>query len=179
MSVMWRLVFFLYNLFFMALGVVMVAAAIGRHEPLDYLKIALATPQNRIVFGVVGILLLVLAAISVFSNLKREPRVKSVIVESSLSGQVSISEEAVKTIIMKAVKKVEGVKEIKPEVSSGNNGVSVYLHMMINPEYSVPEMSAKIQEMVKEYLEDIGGLQVAEIRILVDDFTPAVKPSGS
>jgi uncharacterized alkaline shock family protein YloU len=42
--------------------------------------------------------------------------------------------------------------------------------MMINPERNVPEMSHSIQSIVKEYIETIAGLQVAEIKILVDDF---------
>lgn len=179
MSALWRIVFFLYNLLLLLLGTVMVAAAMGRHEPLDYINLVLSTPENRIILGAAGILLIVLAVLCVFSSLKREPRAKSVIVENNVSGEVSITIEAVKTIIMKAVKKVEGVKEIKAVVSSGNNGLSVYLHMMINPEYSVPEMSTKIQDIVKEYLEDIGGLQVDEIKILVDDFGTAGKTAGN
>lgn len=179
MSAVWRLIFFLYNLLLLTLGTAMAVAAMGRSEPLDYIKMALSTPQNRIIVGAVGILLIALAVICVFSTLKREPGTKSMIVENNVSGQVSITVEAVKIIIMRAVKKVEGVREIKPAVSSGDNGVSVYLHMMINPEYSVPEISEKIQDTVKEYLEDVGGLQVAEIRILVDDFGPVSKPAGS
>ena len=42
--------------------------------------------------------------------------------------------------------------------------------MMINPELNVPELTAATQQKVKEYLENIGGLQIAEIKVLVDDF---------
>jgi len=89
---------------------------------------------------------------------------------------VSITVAAIKTIISRAVKKVDGVKETRSSVAQGPDGVIIYLHMMINPEISVPEMSKNVQAAVKEQLESIGGLQVSEVRVLVDDFSHANKP---
>jgi len=109
------------------------------------------------------------------SGLKYENKPDSIIVDSSLAGQVSITVPAIKVIIMKAVKKVDGVKEIKPAVSTSNDGLVVYLHTAINPDYNVPEMSKSLQQIVKEYLENIGGLQVSQVKVLVDDFSNSNK----
>ncbi|NLU47022.1 MAG: Asp23/Gls24 family envelope stress response protein, partial [Syntrophomonadaceae bacterium] len=37
-------------------------------------------------------------------------------------------------------------------------------------------MAKNVQAAVKEQLESIGGLQVSEVRVLVDDFSHANKP---
>jgi len=50
---------------------------------------------------------------------------------------------------------------------------------MINPDVSVPELSNNVQDVVRKYLEDIGGLKVAEVKVLVDDLSPSFKSSTS
>ena len=79
---------------------------------------------------------------------------------------------------MKAVKRVEGVKEIRSAVKDSPEGLIITMHMMINPEHSVPEMSKNVQTAIKESLETIGGLTVAEVRVLVDDFAVAPKSTN-
>ncbi len=171
----WRPVLLVYNLLLLSLAGVVVAAAIGRAEPLAFINQALSTPQNRVIVGIIAIAVIVIALVMLVSGLKYENKPDSIIVDSSLAGQVSITVPAIKVIIMKAVKKVDGVKEIKPAVSTSNDGLVVYLHTAINPDYNVPEMSNSLQQIVKEYLENIGGLQVSQVKVLVDDFSNSNK----
>lgn len=177
----WRLALSIYNLLLLGLAGVAVFAAAGRPEPLEYIRLGLSTPQNRVVVGTLGILLGVMALLLLFAGLKPSAGRKSdsIVINSELNGQVSITVPAIKLIIMKAVKKVEGVKDIKPAVSSSEEGLVVYLHMMINPEHNVPEMSKNLQQVVKQHLEEIGGLQVSQVKVLVDDFNVANRPAGS
>lgn len=179
MNSVWRLLLFVYNLLLIILSGMLIAAAIGRSEPMQYIEMALSTTQNRIIMGVVGVILLTLGIYVFISTIKLQPRVKSVEVDRSLAGEVSITIPAIKLIIMKAVKKVEGIKEIKPVVNSGRDGLEIYLHMMINPDVSVPELSKNVQDGVRKYLEEIGGLKVAEVKVLVDDLSPGFKTSTS
>lgn len=169
MSSLKQILFAVYNLIFIAISAMVIAATLGWEIPQNYISLALATPQNRIAVGLVATVILIGAVLILLSGLKPETAPESMVVESSLAGQVSITVAAIETIIMKAVRKVEGVKEIRPLVTGNPQGLVVCLHMRINPEFSVPEMSKNIQSVVKQHLEDIGGLQVAEIKILVDD----------
>lgn len=177
MAHIWRLVVFLYSILLLGLSGIAIIAAMGRPEPLSYLNLALSTPQNRIVLGVIAIALLVIALLSLFSSLKIQTRPSSITIQNTLVGQVSITVPALKVIIMKAIKKVEGVKEVKSSVSSDPQGLIVNLHIMIEPELSVPDTTKSIQNIVKQYIEEIGGLPVAEIKILVDDFGTTNKPA--
>lgn len=174
MSAWWRVVMILYNLVLVLLAAVGIAAALGRPEPLYYINLVLSTPENRVILGTVTVALLIAGLTALFSTLKSEdPALNSIVVDSTLSGEISITVPAVNTIIMKAVKKVQGVRDIRPTVLNGADGLVVKLHMMINPDYSVPEMCKEIQQIVKQYLEETGGLRVSEVRVLVDDFTGA------
>jgi uncharacterized alkaline shock family protein YloU len=41
---------------------------------------------------------------------------------------------------------------------------------MIKPELNVPEVTVATQKIVKEQLENMGGLQVNAVKVRVDDF---------
>lgn len=170
MARIWRLVVFLYSLLLFCLSGIAIMAAIGRPEPLAYINFALSTPSNRIIVGIAAIGLLVIAILTLISSFKFETKPISISVQKTLVGEVTITVAAIKVIILKAIKKIEGIKEVKTSVSSNAQGLIVNLHIMIDPELSVPETTKKIQDIVKQYLEEIGGLPVAEIRIMVDDF---------
>jgi len=173
---MGRLVLFIYNLVILALAGVVIAVSWGWSDPLTYLNAAASTPESRLVLGGVGIILAIIALIMLVWGLKPSKRVAdTVVVENSMAGEVSMSIAAIKAIIMKAIRQVEGIKELRPEVSNSSAGVIVKLHTMINPEHSVPEIAQSLQNVVRDNLEKVGGLQVAEIKVLVDDFNTASK----
>ncbi|MEN6461232.1 MAG: alkaline shock response membrane anchor protein AmaP [Syntrophomonas sp.] len=170
MPIVWRMALIIYNLLILLIAAGTVCMAVGISEPLSYINAVFATQENRMAAGGVAVIILIVTMIIMGMLFKRKRPAASVIVDSDLSGQVSITVPAIKVIIMKAVKRVDGIKDIRPVVTSGPDGLLIYLHMMINPERNVPEMSQSIQSIVKEYIEKIAGLQVAEIKILVDDF---------
>jgi len=174
---LWRVVLFVYNLLILGLAVVAMYLAVGNTGLIEAVEALLANPVNQIILGASAAAVIALTVLVIISLLKGESKPANIVVSSSVNGQVSITVPAIKTIISKAVKKVDGVKETRSSVSSGPDGVVIYLHMMINPEVSVPEMSKNVQAAVKEHLESIGGLQVSEVRVLVDDFGNANKPA--
>lgn len=169
MSIIWRFVLVLYNLFVLFVAGLLTAASVGRLEPLLWLDIALSTQQNRIITGLLGVALIVLALIGLFYSLKPSST-RSVTVGDGFLGEVYMSIPAIKVIIFKAVKEVDGVKDIRPTIIPSREGLLVKIHMMVNPDRSVPELTKAVQEKVQEYLEKIGGLEVAQIQVLVDDF---------
>lgn len=180
MASIWRLVIFLYSLILMVLSGITVIAAIGRPEPMEYINMALSTPQNRIIAGVVAIAVFVITLMSLLSAFKlenKQPTSSAFTIQNTLTGQISITVPAVKAIIMKAIKKVEGVKGVESSLVNGTEGLIVNLHIMISPEQSVPETTKNVQDIVKKHLEEIGGLQVAEVKIVVDDFGTSNQPA--
>ena len=179
MNILQRCLFFVYNLLMVIVSAAAAAAALGRPEPVSYINLALSTPQNRLAVGLVATIFLVLALIVLLTNFKIEAKTNSIVVDSTLAGDISITIPAIKAIIVKALRKIEGVKETTSVINNSPEGLIVYLHMMINPDYSVPEMSKSIQTVVKQYLENTGGLKVAEVKILVDDMNVSSKKAGT
>jgi uncharacterized alkaline shock family protein YloU len=175
MASLWRIVLLVYSIIILVVAGAAVVVAMGRPEPIDYINLVLANPQNRVIVGLVSIIAIIGVIMILIAGLRKEPKPDAVTVDDAALGQILITNKAIKIIIMKAVKQIEGIKEIKPVVNYGSQGLQVSLHMMINPEYSVPELSKQIQTIVKQHLKDIGGLDVSEIRIFVDDLGTANK----
>lgn len=181
MTGIWRVVLFFYSLLLVAASVSALILAIGRTEILDSISIAVSSSEARLIVAGIALLLLVLSVITLFYSIgsNSAPKSKTILVNSGVAGQVSMTIPAVKVIVMKAVKTVEGIRDIRTTISNKPEGVDVLLHTMINPEYNIPEMSEKIQTVVRQQLEDVGGLKVAGVRVLVDDFGSAAKAPGN
>lgn len=181
MTGIWRIVLFLYSLLLAATGALALVLAMGRNEILDYFTIFMSNSQNRMAIAGGAVVMLVLGIITLIYSLKSEkpePKVTSVVVAEGTDGQISMTIPAIKVIIMKAVRKVEGIKEVKTTIKSKPEGLDVLLHTMINPDYNVPDMSEKIQTAVRQNLETVGGLKVFSIRVLIDDLGPSAKQTG-
>jgi len=170
-----RLLLFVYNLIMLALAVTAVAISLGWSAPVQFMQMASSTPENRIILGTVGLIAGILIIMLMISGLKGSGSIKTITVEKSDSGEVSMSVSAIKSIIAKAAKQVTGTKEVRSEVSQSANGLTVKLHTMVVPDHNVPGIAAALQTIVKEQLEKVGGLKVAEVKVLVDDFNPESK----
>ena len=101
-------------------------------------------------------------------------------------GTVQIADDVVAIIAGLAATEVEGVnsmagnitkeliekmggknlaKGVKVQVEEGN--VSVEVTLNIDYGYSVPETSAKVQEQVKNAIENMTGLKVSEVNVRI------------
>ncbi len=170
MPIIWRLLLSIYNILLLLVSGAILAASISAFDPLPYLQTAL-NDQNRLPTGLVALLVLLLAMVFLIQSWKTlESEDEGIIVREGLLGQVTMTDEAIKLLVMKAVRQLEGIKDIRPEIKKDKSGLTVKLHMMINPELNVPEVTTATQKIVKEQLENVGGLQVNEVKIRVDDF---------
>ncbi len=175
MTGMGRFVLLIYNLIILVLAAIIVGATLGWLDPQVYLNSILGSPNNKIIAGLTGIIVGFVALLMLIWALKPVPGIDTVTVSQGTDGEISMSIPAVKAIIMRAIRQVEGIKEMRPDVSRTPSGVKVKLHTMILPDTNVPEISALLQTVVRDNLEKVGGLQVAEIKVLIDEFTPAGK----
>lgn len=182
MSIFSRFVFFCYNLVLIFLAGVAIAASTGNLELGGYLDTALATPESRALVGIAALLMIVLAVAMMLAILKRKavprPRAASFDVETTLNGSIRVTESALKVIIMRAIKQVDGVKEVNTRVENMEKGLHISVHMMINPNLSVVEMSQAIQASIKETVERISGLTVELVTVMADDFNASRAQGG-
>lgn len=176
MTSFWRLMLTLYNLLLSLLGLCAIAVAVGYSQPLQLTSEWLSVGQNRIILGGGGFVLTLIGLNLLFLGLKGENQ-EGILVQDSLNGRVTITIPAIKQLVLRAVRTVEGIREVKPEVRNGKNGVRIDLVVMIGPDYKVPEMTDNVQKKVREMLENIGGLAVDAVQVTVDDMVQKNSPT--
>lgn len=115
-----------------------------------------------------SVVLLVLGMLGVFVALARKAAPPNqVVIGRSEDGQVNISLNAVDNVVRKAALSVTGVKEVKVHLKPLDNTLHISLQIALPHDISMPETAAAVQQVVKEQLQAITGLAVADVAVLV------------
>lgn len=141
------------------------------HLWLDRLQLSTNT---RIALGVIAAVFFAVSVRLIFFAFRGRDRGQAVMHESSL-GEIRISLDAVENLVRKVARGVKGVREMKADVTNTNAGLAVELKGIISPEVSIPEVSEEIQSAVKSYVRRVVGVEVAEVRIKVENIATDVR----
>lgn len=166
MRLPYRFFLIVFTLVILILAGCAFAVALGWYLPLTYLGTFLAVPDNR--WGVaVASALLVLMAIWILGMAVQRPRQREVVIRETLLGKIEIAATALESLIRRAARQVQDVREVRPVLRSDREGLVVFLHMNVNPDANLPDISQEVQEKVQDYLEKKAGVQVSRVQVLI------------
>ncbi|GEM_PF-4067001 len=122
---------------------------------------------------VVGAVLIILAAIIIVGiALHRQklpaPKTIAANLEEGKSS-VELSVNAVDSIIKRAAAGVTGIGEVKNEIRNSSEGIVVQVKAPLIAQVNIPEVSSNLQSVVRQQLETMAGLKVADIQVLITD----------
>ncbi len=129
---------------------------------------------SELLFGRDTLMRLVGAGMVLFGIVVIFAAVQSVRPEHAISiqnpeGEVRIALNAIEELISKAILKIDGVKEFNPKVVGGKRGIEVMSHATVEANVNIPQVTMKIQEMVKAQVKGILGIdEVGPIRTYVN-----------
>ncbi|MFW6021916.1 MAG: alkaline shock response membrane anchor protein AmaP [Halanaerobiaceae bacterium] len=84
-------------------------------------------------------------------------------------GEVDITLDALDRLVNNIALEQEGIVSIKNRLKSTDKGLIIYLTARIFPSMSIPEIANSLQNLVKSYIEETSGVNVLEVRVLVDN----------
>jgi len=88
-------------------------------------------------------------------------------------GDIRISMETVENLSLKAATRVRGVKDLKARVRVSNAGLEIVIRTLVDGEYPIPPMTEEIQNQVKNHIEEMTGIPVAEVSVFVANIAPS------
>ena len=142
---------------------------------IDIFWTSIAPWYGRWETGILGAVLLVISVRLIFSGLRPKQPPESTIKNSEM-GKVSISLTAVESLVLKLVRDIEKIKDVKVNIRKSENGVSILLKMVVTHDVKIPDLSSELQKNVKEYIETATGLIVNDVSIKVDNvYNPSLK----
>lgn len=111
---------------------------------------------------------------------------KSFVIKEDAMGEITVAEEVVAIIAGIASTEVEGVSSMAGNITNElvaklgmknlskgvrvemiENSVTVMVSIIVDYQASVPEVSRKVQEKVKTSIENMTGLNVAEVNVKI------------
>jgi len=105
-----------------------------------------------------------------FSAFRRtKPKSEKGIRQRSDLGEVNITLQTIQTIAERAARRIKGVRDLKTSVKTLESGNIITLRVSVDGETPIPELTQKMQADVKEQVETIAGVDVAEVSVIVKE----------
>lgn len=161
MRIISGLTLFFYTLVFLAIGILFISMSlniISLESIIDTLTMLYATTNIRLVLGLTGILLIFISVMVVQLAVGKIRREKTIAFENP-DGQVTISLSAIEDFIKRALKQLPEVKDLKPSVKAGKKGIFIINRVTLFSDVNIPEMTEKIQSIVKTRVQDMLGVE--------------------
>jgi uncharacterized alkaline shock family protein YloU len=87
------------------------------------------------------------------------------IVRKDALGTVTVARKSVRQVVQYEAAQVAGVREVRPEVSNGADGIHIIAHASLAPDAVAPTVGEQLQVNIKEAVQRHIGLPVAEVHV--------------
>jgi len=161
MRIVSGLTLFFYTVVFLIIGALFITVSLNmipQETVIDSVTALYAASNARLVLGLTGILLIFISIMVVQLAVGKIRREKTIAFENP-DGQVTISLSAIEDFIRRALKQLPEVKELKPTVRAGKKGILIINRVTLFSDVNIPEMTEKIQAMVKSRVQEMLGVE--------------------
>lgn len=134
----------------------------------------------RIIMFAIALIFFILSILFLFSGVRRNKDKKGISRNTDI-GEIKISLETIQNITENTIRRINGIRDSKITVKSKDNSVLIVLKLVVQQDLILPALTEEVQNSVKSRVEEISGVQVREIKVLVENiaegnYAIAVKP---
>lgn len=122
---------------------------------------------------IVGIALFALFALILLALSFRPARkTADAVLKGSEYGEVIISIAAVENMVLRIVQQTNGIKDISRKAVFTDEGFIINIKIGVKPDVALPGLISDLQARTKEYVEEITGIKVREVKVNVENINP-------
>lgn len=169
-----RLINFIFSLVILVLAIViiMVSAGFVGYENVDnWIKLNMFSAANNTTTCIVAIITLIAALKTTVFLSRMNPKKKNTILVDTNHGKIQIAAETIENTAKTVVKDYEEIKDAQVKMVKEKRGIKVYMALLVLPNTNIIELSAKVQDEVKEAIEDTTGVKVNNVDIKIKNIT--------
>ena len=122
---------------------------------------------NKIQVILIGIVVIMLGLVGIFSNSDNEESIKSGLAIKNDSGTVYITKDTFESIILNVAKDFASLRNVKVAVNIDELGISANIYVYILPDTVVPTLTQKLQDSIKEAIKSQTTVDIREANIKV------------
>ena len=101
-----------------------------------------------------------------FDNLRTKQKITATIHQTAL-GQIEITIPALEALVCKAVQTFKEIDVVKPILELKENKLTVVLKIKVNPDLDIPQTTAELQHVIKDYITETTGTSIHTIKVEV------------
>ncbi|HHY95384.1 MAG TPA: alkaline shock response membrane anchor protein AmaP [Firmicutes bacterium] len=170
MSLVDRVFLAFYSLCLAVVSGLLVAVAAGWEWPWRSLQQGLADPQWRLALGAVGAVFFAFSVRFLTLGFQSRHGGRAVVHETPL-GDVRVSLAAVENLVRRVARQTVGVRDVKAWVHYAPAGLVADVRLVVSPDVNIPKTSQDVQKSICDYVRDVVGVGVAEIKVLVENLS--------
>ena len=124
---------------------------------------------SKILLGI-NFVLIILSIKCIFfdSTTKEQIKERQGVLLENESGKLMISKETIENLVNSVAKSFENTQEVTTRVElDKDNNVRVYANLIVNSDVIIKDLSANLQNKVKEKIKSATDLEVKEVNITV------------
>ena len=165
-----KLLLFIYSLIILAASFAALGAASGIIESSD----AIASVRSlydgwgvRTAVIIVSAVSLLISLRFLYIALRRGGGAAPSIDQRTDFGDIRISLETVENLALKAASRQRGVQDLRARIRVTDAGIDISIRAVVDGDSPIPSLSEEIQRSVKDYVEEITGIPVANVAVFV------------
>ncbi len=124
---------------------------------------------GNIGLSVIFFVIFILTAWGIYPFFSEPDYKKTTILNDTDFGKVDITLEALKNLVKGVAIQQKEIEEIRIELETTEEGIIIFLTGKVHPSTVIPEITEELQKVTKGYIEDTTGVNVQEVKILIDD----------
>lgn len=166
-----RVIFTVYSLFITLLFILFSAVMLGWSAPWSLLRDVFYPGRPEVFWPLMVVVILIGIRLFWVSIYRHKKNSHHVVLSENALGQVNLSLSAVEDLANKVAGKIQGVREISSRMVEVPLGVGLKIQASVTPDINVPNASAEIQNMIKEKVFEITGLQVSSVEVHIQSIS--------
>lgn len=169
-----RLINFIFSLVILILAIVIImvsAGFIGYDNVDSWIRLNMFSTANNTTTCIVAIITLIAALKTTVFLSRMNPKKKNTILVDTNHGKIQIAAETIENTAKTVVKDYEEIKDAQVKMVKEKRGIKVYMALLVLPNTNIIELSAKVQDEVKEAIEDTTGVKVNNVDIKIKNIT--------
>lgn len=155
------------------LGVLMMGTGIfvllATFQPLGRAGAYLSGNYGQTALLSVGAVLMITGLIPLLTGIFPPKKQPGTVLQAGELGEVRITLIALENMVLRVIQQSRGIRGSRRKVVSTPQGLVVYLQVKVLPDQNLPELTGELQGRVKNYLEEITGIIVSEVKVNVEN----------
>ena len=129
--------------------------------------------QGKLIIAAFGFISIGCAFSLLLSSINLDAEPKTIVVQESESGNISISQSAIEQFIARTAKNMHAVHDISIRIEEIGNQLSVHIKLILTLERKIPEFVKDFQETLhRELTETLGLNNLRDIQVIIQKVIP-------